>query len=400
MHGAALGSTTHERYAHNDVRVREFASLLTRPALRPNRLAHCHSIDDLRQEARRFLPRVVFDFIDGGAGDETTLRRNRQALLELEFVPRVLRDVSEVDTTTEIFGCPSPLPFALAPTGSTGVVRSGGELSVAHGAAAVGIPYALSSYSTESLERVATAATAPLWFQLTPFLDRDWCCELIGRARLAGYGALLVTVDTPVGNARLRDLRNGFTIPPRIRLRTLADGARHARWSWQFIRGDVPRFSLVHGASLSAAFSWDDLAWVSDAWGRPVIVKGVLSSADARDAAAAGAGGIVVSNHGGRHLNGAPATIDVLPEVAAAVGDQIEVVFDSGIRSGVDIARALCSGADACLIGRAYLYGLAAGGQEGVERAIRLLADDFRRTLAILGARSSRDLDGSFLRRL
>jgi L-lactate dehydrogenase (cytochrome) len=341
----------------------------------------------------------VFEFVDGGAGDETTLRRNRQALLELELVPRVLRDVSDVDTTTEIFGCLSPLPLALAPMGSAGVVRSGGELSVARAAAAVGIPYALSSYSTESLERVAAVATAPVWFQLSPFRDRDWCCELIGRARAAGYGALLVTVDTPVGAPRLRDLRNGFTIPPRIGLRTLADGARHPPWSWQFIRGDAPRFPHVNGASLSAAFSWDDLAWVSDAWGGPVIVKGVLSSADARDAAAAGAGGIVVSNHGGRQLDGAPATIDVLPEVAAAVGDQIEVVFDSGIRSGVDIARALCSGAHACLVGRAYLYGLAAGGQQGVERAIRLLAHDFRRTLALLGARSPRDLDGSYLRR-
>jgi L-lactate dehydrogenase (cytochrome) len=385
------------------VRFREFASLLGRPTLRPNPLGRCYSIDDLRQEAKRFLPRGVFDFVEGGSGDETTLRRNRQGLLELDLVPRVLRNPSGVDTRTEIFGCASPLPLALAPIGSVGLIRNGGDLSVVRGASAAGIPYAVSSFAMETLERIASTATAPLWFQLSPFWDRGWCSELIGRARAAGYRALLVTVDTPVGTRRLRDRRNGFTAPPhmrpRIRPRMFPDGVRHPSWSWQFISGDVPRFPQADGASAWAAFGWDDLAWVTDAWAGPVIVKGVLSAADARDAVAAGAGGIVVSNHGGRGLDGVPATIDVLPEVAAAVGEQIEVVFDSGIRSGADIARALCSGAHACLLGRPYLYGLAAGGQRGVEHAIRLIADDFTRTLTLLGVQSSRDLDGTFVRR-
>jgi len=380
---------------------REFASLLARPTPRRDPLSRCHSIDDLRERAKPFLPRGLFDFVEGGSGDETTLRRNRRALREFELVPQVLRKPSRLDTRTEIFGCASSLPFALGPTGvAPGLIRSGGELSVARAASAAGIPYTVSPFALETLERIASAATAPLWFQLYPFWDRGWCCELIGRARAAGYRALLLTVDSPVWTGRLRDLRNGFSNPPpRIRPRMLADCVRHPSWSWQFIRGNAPRLPQREGASGSAAFGWDDLAWVKDAWGGPVIVKGILSTADACEAVAAGAQGIVVSNHGGRGLNGVPAAIDVLPEVAAAVGGQIEVVFDSGIRSGADIVRALCSGAHACLIARAYLYGLAAGGQRGVELAIRLLADDLKRTLTLLGAQSSRDLDRTFVRR-
>jgi isopentenyl diphosphate isomerase/L-lactate dehydrogenase-like FMN-dependent dehydrogenase len=311
---------------------REFASLLARPTPRRDPLSRCHSIDDLRERAKPFLPRGLFDFVEGGSGDETTLRRNRRALREFELVPQVLRKPSRLDTRTEIFGCASSLPFALGPTGvAPGLIRSGGELSVARAASAAGIPYTVSPFALETLERIASAATAPLWFQLYPFWDRGWCCELIGRARAAGYRALLLTVDSPVWTGRLRDLRNGFSNPPpRIRPRMLADCVRHPSWSW---------------------------------------------------------------------LNGVPAAIDVLPEVAAAVGGQIEVVFDSGIRSGADIVRALCSGAHACLVARAYLYGLAAGGQRGVELAIRLLADDFKRTLTLLGAQSSRDLDRTFVRR-
>jgi len=382
------------------MKLRELASLVARPPLRP--LSRCHSIDDLRDRAKPFLPRGLFDFVEGGSGDETTMRRNRQALDELELVPHVLRKPSPLDTSTEIFGCASPLPFALGPTGAApGLLRSGGELAVTRAASAAGIPYTVSPFALETIERIASEATAPLWFQLYPFWDRGWCRELIGRARAAGYRALLLTVDSPVWTGRLRDRRNGFNVPPlRLEPRMLAECVRHPSWSWQFIRGSAPRLPQREGVSGSAAFGWDDLAWVKEAWGDgPVVVKGILSTADASEAAAAGARGIVVSNHGGRGLNGVPAAIDVLPEVAAAVGDEIEVVFDSGIRSGADIARALCSGAHACLIARAYLYGLAAGGQRGVELAIRLLAEDLERTLTLLGAQSSRDLDRTFLRR-
>jgi L-lactate dehydrogenase (cytochrome) len=384
------------------VKLREFASLVARPRLRGDPLSSCQSIADLRERAKPFLPRGVFDFVEGGSGDETTLRRNRQALDELELVPHVLRKPSPLDTRTEIFGSASPLPFALGPTGAApGLLRSGGELSVARAASASGVPYTVSPFALETLERIASEATAPLWFQLYPFWDRGWCSELIGRARAAGYRALLLTVDSPVWTGRLRDRRNGFSVPPlKIRPRMLAECARHPSWSWQFIRGNAPRHPQREGVSGPTAFGWDDLAWVKEAWGDgPVVVKGILSSADAREAVSAGAQGIVVSNHGGRGLNGVPAAIDVLPEVAAAVGDQIEVVFDSGIRSGADLARALCSGARACLVARAYLYGLAAGGQRGVELAIRLLAEDLERTLTLLGAQSSRDLDRTSLRR-
>jgi len=396
------------------MRLQEFATLLRPLAADKSsdrRLARCHSIEDLRMEARRFLPRAVFDFVDGGAQDETTLRRNRAAFEEIDLVPRVLRDVGEISLKTEILGCPSSLPLALAPTGGTGLVRSGAEVDLAAAAGVLGIPCAVSTMSSRSLEEVAAVSTGPLWFQLYLVRDRGRCRDLIDRAKAAGYRALMVTVDTPVTGGRERDLRNGFTLPPTIGPGALMDGLRRPRWALQFFRARMPTLgnfddrrlglrdqSVRAAAELDPSLNWNDLEWIRDAWGRPIVLKGVLSAADANEAAAAGVSGIVVSNHGGRQLDGAPASMDVLAEVVDAVGDRVEVLLDSGVRRGADVARAVSLGARACMIGRAHLYGYAAGGRAGVEHAVRLLEAELRRTMTLLGAPSLKDLDRCFVR--
>jgi L-lactate dehydrogenase (cytochrome) len=396
------------------MRVREFATLLRPVAVdegSDGRLARCHNIEDLRMEARRFLPRAVFDFVDGGAEDEVTLRRNRAAFEEVDLVPRVLRDVGEIDLRTEILGCPSSLPLALAPTGGTALVRSGGEVDVAAAAGVLGIPCAVSTMASRPLEEVAAVSTGPLWFQFYLVRDRGRCRDLIDRAKAAGYRALLVTVDTPVTGGRERDLRNDFTLPPSIGPRALMDGLRRPRWALQFLRARMPTLGnfddgrlgfrdegVRAAAKLDPSLSWNDLAWIREAWGRPIALKGVLSAADATEAAAAGASAVIVSNHGGRQLDGAPATMDVLAEIVDAVGDRAEVLLDSGVRRGADVARALALGARACLIGRAHLYGFAAGGRAGVEHAVRLLEAELRRTMTLVGAPSLKDLDHSLVR--
>jgi L-lactate dehydrogenase (cytochrome) len=396
------------------MRVREFATLL-RPLAAgegsDGRLARCHNIEDLRAEARRFLPRAVFDFVDGGAEDEVTLRRNRAAFGEIDLVPRVLRDVGEIDLKTEILGCRSSLPLALAPTGGTGLVRSGGEADLAAAAGVLGIPCTVSTMASRSLEEVAATSTGPLWFQLYLVRDRGRCRDLIDRAKAAGYRALMLTVDTPLTGGRERDLRNDFTLPPSIGPGALVDGLRRPRWAAQFLRARMPtlgNFDDGHlgfrdrgvraSAELDPSLSWNDLAWIREAWGAPIVLKGVLSAADATEAVAGGASGIVVSNHGGRQLDGAPATMDVLAEIVDAVGDRAEVLLDSGVRRGADVARALALGARACLTGRAHLYGYAAGGGAGVERAVRLLEVELRRAMTLLGAPELKDLDRSFVR--
>ena len=395
------------------MKVREFASLF-KPITegpRPGRLGRCHNIQDLRREARRFLPRAVFDFVDGAAQDERTVLRNHEAFGDFDLLPRVLRDVGEVDLRTELLGCPSELPIALAPTGGTGLIRTEGECDVAAAAGRLGIPCTLSTMSSRSIEEVAASTQTPLWFQLYVVRDRGRCREIIQRARAAGYRALLVTVDTAVTGGRERDLRNGFMLPPTIGPRMLGQGIRRPRWSWQFVRGRMPTLGNFDDASygirdqrvrvrgqIDPTLNWDDLSWITETWGGPVVLKGVVSAVDAQLAAEAGVRGLVVSNHGGRQLDGAPATIDVLAEIVDAVGDRMEVLLDSGVRRGADVARALALGASGCLIGRPFVYGLAAGGPAGVERAVRLLEGELRRTLALLGATSVAQLDRSFIR--
>jgi L-lactate dehydrogenase (cytochrome) len=398
------------------VKPSEIAALLRprRPILRPSvrRLARCRNIADLRRAARRRLPRPVFDYVDGGAEDEVTLERNTSGFDDLVLMPRVLRDVDEVDLSTTILGSPSPLPFALAPTGFTRMTHHEGELAVARAAGRAGIPYTLSTMGTRSIERVASVASGPLWFQLYVWRDRGLAKELIDRARVAGYDALLLTVDVPVPGARERDLRNGLTIPPSLGARTFFEGARHPHWWWRFLTGDAVSFECVSDraakpsgvmAFLAEQFdpsvTWDDLAWIHDAWGGPFVLKGVVDPDDARRAADAGVTGIVVSNHGGRQLDRGPATIDALPAVVDAVGERLDVLFDSGIRRGRDLVTALALGASACLIGRAYLYGLGTAGEAGVTKAIELLAAELRRSMQLVGARTVHELDPSLVTR-
>ncbi|MCZ2839310.1 alpha-hydroxy acid oxidase [Modestobacter sp. VKM Ac-2985] len=381
------------------------------------RLARCHTVADLRTTARRRLPRAVFDYVDGAAEDEVTMRRNRTAFDEWELVPSVLRDVGEVELGTEVLGARSALPLVLGPTGFTRMVHPDGELAVARAAAARGIPYTAATLGTTSLEDIAAAGTAaagsaPQWFQLYVWRDRGLCTELISRAREAGYRALVLTVDTPVPGARERDLRNGLTIPPELGLRTLADGARRPHWWWGLLRSEAVTFANVRhvaggpqavmefvGRQFDPTVTWDDIGWMVEAWGGPFVVKGVLTAADARRAAEAGVDAVVVSNHGGRQLDHVGATLTALTEVVDAVGDDLEVLVDSGFRRGTDIATALALGARAVLLGRPQLYGLAVAGQAGVERAVDLLAAELRRALQLLGVTDVAQLDRSVLRR-
>ncbi|MEX0663614.1 MAG: alpha-hydroxy acid oxidase [Acidimicrobiia bacterium] len=392
----------------------EIASLLRprRPILRPStrRLARCQNIEDLRRAARRRLPRPVFDYVEGGAEDEITLHRNTEAFDDLVLTPRVLRDVDAVDLSTTILGEPSPLPLALAPTGFTRMTHHEGELAVARSAQRAGIPYTLSTMGTRSIERVAAESSGSLWFQLYVWRDRGLAKELIERAKAAGYRALVLTVDVPVPGARERDLRNGLTIPPSLGVRTFFEGARHPHWWWNFLMRDAVSFECVSDraadpsgvmALLAEQFdpsvTWNDLDWIHDAWDGPFVLKGIVDADDARRAADAGVTGVVVSNHGGRQLDRGPAAIAALPAVVEAVGDRLDVLFDSGIRRGRDILTALALGARACLVGRAYLYGLGVAGERGVDRAIELLTGELRRSMQLVGARTVSELEPSMV---
>ena len=357
--------------------------------------------------ARRRVPRAVFDYVDGGAEEEVSLRRDRAAFERVEFQPRVLRDVANVNTATTILGRPATLPLVLAPTGFTRLMHHEGEAAVARAAARVGLPYALTTMSTVSIEDVASAAgDATTWFQFYVWRDRGLSQELVDRARAAGYHALVLTVDVPVPGRRLRDARNGFTIPPALSARTVLDTARHPAWWLNLLTTEPLSFaSLAAGAPDALAsivadmfdprVTFDDLAWMREAWPGPLVIKGIQSVEDARQAADLGVEAIVVSNHGGRQLDRAPTPIELLPRVADAVADRTEVLLDTGVRTGSDVVAAVAMGAKACLIGRAYLYGLMVGGQRGVERAVEILSEELIRTMQLLGVDDADDLDRS-----
>ena len=371
------------------------------------RLERANTVADLRATASRRVPRAVFDYVDGGAEEEVSLRRDRAAFERVEFQPRVLRDVASIDTATTILGRPAALPLVLAPTGFTRLMHHEGEAAVARAAQRVDLPYALTTMSTVSIEDVARAAgAATTWFQLYVWRDRGLSRELIERARAAGYHALVLTVDVPVPGRRLRDTRNGFTIPPSLSARTVLDTARRPAWWINLLTTEPLAFaSLAAGAPDALAsivaemfdprVTFDDLTWMREAWPGPLVLKGIQSVEDAQRAAELGADGIVVSNHGGRQLDRAPTPLELLPRVAEAVGDRTEVLFDTGVRTGSDVVAAVALGARACLIGRAYLYGLMAGGQRGVERAVEILTDELTRTMQLIGVDSVRDLDSS-----
>jgi L-lactate dehydrogenase (cytochrome) len=360
------------------------------------RLGGAHTIGDLRAIAKRRTPRAVFDYVDGAAEDETSLRRARDAFSRVEFLPRVLRDVSSVDPSTDILGRRSALPLALAPTGFTRMMNHQGESAVARVAEGAGVPYALSTMGTTSLETLAAVVPqSERWFQLYLWKDRAASRELIGRAAAAGYGALILTVDTPVAGARQRDVRNGLTIPPALTVRTLLDGALHPSWWFNLLSTETLSFASLQSSDGTVAelinrlfdptITFDDLAWLREEWQGPLIVKGVLDAEDARAIVDRGADAIIVSNHGARQLDRSPTPLEQLPLIAAAVGDRAEVYLDGGILSGADIVAGIALGADACLVGRAYLYGLMAGGQPGVQRALDILTQEITRTMQLLG---------------
>lgn len=373
------------------------------------RLSRAASVADLRRIAKRRLPHGVFDYIDGGAEDERTLAENSAAFSRIEFRPRVLRDVSKVDTRTTLLGQEVPFPLALSPTGFSRIADPQGELAVARAAARANLPYTLSTLGTRSIEEVAAVSEGRKWFQVYVWRDRGLVKELIQRAADAGYEALVLTVDTAVLGRRERDIRRGFALPPKIGLGTLVDGALHPGWTWSFARAEPIKFANVAGreatdgttavslaeyinSQFDPVLSWDDLAWMRTIWSGPIIVKGIQTVEDAVLAADAGVEAVALSNHGGRQLDTAPTPIELVAPVVDAVGDRTEVLCDGGVRRGSDIVKAVALGARACMAGRAYLYGLGAAGERGVDHVLALLEADVRRTMALLGASTIADL--------
>lgn len=370
-----------------------------RPTLHttPRRLAKALTVDDLRTLARSRVPAPVFDFVDGAAGDEITARRSIESFRRLEFIPGLLADTTAVDLSTTIFGSPSRLPLILGPTGFSRLSHHEGELAVARAAAAAGVPYSLATFSSFSIEEVAEVRrSAAQWYQLYVLADRGLTREMIERAAAAGYGTLVLTIDTPVSGDRRRDVRNGFSIPPRLTPATLIKMARNPSWGVNLLTSEPLRLASFPESSADdmwarlksmsdPSFSFAEISWVRSLWDGPLVVKGVLSVEAATHAVDLGADGVVLSNHGGRQLDRVPVPLELLPRVADRLGDTASVFIDSGVRNGADIAAAVALGATAALIGRPYLYGLMAAGERGVAHAISLFEKDLTRTLQLLG---------------
>jgi L-lactate dehydrogenase (cytochrome) len=389
-----------------------------RPLLRPapfvrdadeRRLRRAASIADLRAIARRRTPRAVFDYTDGAADGELSLERARRAFARVEFRPTVLRDVSATDTTREILGRRAALPFAFAPTGFTRMMHHEGERAVASVAQEAGIPYTLSTMGTTTIEDVAAAAPdARRWFQLYIWRDRAHAQDLVQRAAAAGYDTLMLTVDTPVGGARLRDVRNGMTIPPALSLRTFVDGALHPHWWFNMLTTEPLDFASLGATEgtvaelinrvFDPALTMDDVEWLRGAWSGKLVIKGIQSVEDATRVVDAGADAVLLSNHGGRQLDRAPVPLELVEPTVQALGGRAEVFVDTGIVHGADVLAAVALGARAALIGRAYLYGLMAGGRTGVEKAVSIMAGEIVRTLQLIGVASVDELRPSHVR--
>jgi L-lactate dehydrogenase (cytochrome) len=366
-------------------------------------------IEDLRLRASRVVPKMFFDYAEAGSYGEETLRANRADLQRIKLRQRVLVDVSQRDLSTTIIGEKAPLPLALGPVGLTGMQHRDGEIAACRAAQAAGIPFTLSTMSVCSIEDVAGAVDRPFWFQLYVMKDRGFVRSLIERAAAAKCSALMLTIDLQVLGQRHCDVRNGLSVPPEIRIRNVLDIATKPRWALGMLmskrktfgnlagfvgRGDTNVSSLASwiATQFDPALSWKDVEWIRSLWPGKLILKGVLDVEDARIAVKTGASALVVSNHGGRQLDGAPSSIAALPKVVAAVGSEIEVMFDGGIRSGQDLMRALAFGARSCLIGRAYIFGLGAGGQGGVAQAIEFIRKEFDVTMALCGVNSVREI--------
>jgi L-lactate dehydrogenase (cytochrome) len=365
-------------------------------------LQRANNVTDLRRMASRRLPQPIFDYIDGGADDEVSLGRNVSAFRNYELLPDVLNDVSTIRTETRIFGQPSRWPLMLSPTGLTRMFHQDAELAVASAAARHGLIYSLSTMGTTRLEELAQAVAGPKVFQIYIFKDRGLTAEFVARCKEAGYHGLTLTVDTPVAGNRERDRASGFSLPPKLTLRSLLSFALHPFWSLPALTGS--KFDLANvshkvdalasgpmslfdyiGAQFDRSVGWREVEWLAREWNGPLAIKGVMTPEDARRSISSGATGVMVSNHGGRQLDGAPAPIDQIEPVREAVGDGPDVICDGGIRRGADVAKALALGATACSIGRPYLYGLAADGEAGVDRLLTLLSQEFERTLTLLG---------------
>jgi len=367
------------------------------------RLSACHNIDDLRVTARRLIPRPVFDYVDGAADEEISMAANMEAFRRYRFRPRALAEVSAVDTTTRVLDNDLPLPLVLGPTGYTRMMHPAGEIGVASAARARGLPYTLSTMSTTSIEAVseAVAGHPELWFQLYVMRDTGLNKELLARAASAGYRVLMITVDTVVPGMRVRDERNGLVIPPALTAGTLASIAVRPGYWLRMLRNPAIDFAHIPGQAktisgsgslFDPSITWDTIADLRAQWPGKLMLKGPLSPEDARRAIGDGADGLVLSNHGGRQLDRAVAPIDLVAGVREAVGPDPAILVDSGVRHGADIAVSLALGADAAAIGRVYLYGLMAGGEQGVHRALGILKAQFIRTLQLLGVRSAAEL--------
>lgn len=371
------------------------------------------NIDDLRTLARKRLPRAVFEFVDGGALDEITLRANQEDFHTIRLMPRVLTDIETRNQSVELFGRRYDAPIILAPTGLAGLLSRRGELSAVRAASRVNVPYCLSTMATCSIEDIASEVDAPNWFQLYVLRDRELTKAFIERARDARCSALVLTVDTKLQGPRERDMRNGFTVPPRFTATTMLDFAMHWRWLLDVGLGPKIKFRNFVDTSVDAddavtitqfiagqydlSVNWRDVEWFKSQWGGPVLLKGLLSPADARLAIDSGIDGIIVSNHGGRQLDGAISAISALPAIVDAVAGRIPLILDGGVRRGSDVIKAIALGATACMIGRAWLYGLAAGGESGVERALTILHDEIDVSLALLGCSDLSQVDRNAL---
>ena len=381
-----------------------------------NSLSRCFNIDDMRRLAKKRLPRALFEYIDGVAEDGMTGKANRKSFDNYQLVPRTLVDVANIDCSISVIGQKTSSPVILCPTAFTRAFHHQGEVAVANAAKNAGLIYTLSTVSNTSIEDIADVGGAR-WFQIYVYKDRSLVKDLIERCKLTNYQALCLTVDASTPGNREQDLRNGLVIPPKPSLATILDAAMHPYWCWHMLTSPAIVTANIKGNSrldssnakallkymheqLDVSVSWDDVAWMMEQWQGPFLIKGIIHVEDAMKAADLGVHGIVVSNHGGRQLDHAPATLDVLPDIVDAVGSRCEIIIDSGFRRGTDIIKALALGAKACMIGRPYLYGLAAGGEAGVEKSLQLLNEELQRNMRLLGCTSISQLKPSCLRSL
>ncbi len=378
-------------------------------------LSRCHNIADLRRMAQQRLPAPMFHYIDGGSDDEWTLRRNTTAFEDYELIPNYLRDISTIDLGTTLLGQKLAWPVFLAPTGMSRLFHHEAEPAVARAAQKFGTLYTLSTMGTTRIEEIAALGAGPWMFQIYILKDRALTTEFVERCKAAKYHALCLTVDTALAGNRERDRVTGMTLPPRFSLKSFASFAAHPRWAWNLLKnpnfqianvahrvGDLGTVSLIDyvNAQFDRTVTWDDVAWLVKQWGGPFVLKGIQSPADARRAVEVGASAIMISNHGGRQLDAAPAAIDCVGPIRDAIGDRLELIVDGGVRRGTHVLKALALGANAVSIGRPYLYGLASGGQVGVERALGLLKSEVERSMALLGCRSVAEIGPGHVRRV